>query len=145
MTDLGDTAFRCGAGMGFSRTMEFFTLHRSPGVTHARWFSIARRLDHAGVGPLARRGRRRGSALGVPGCTGVGAGPTGSARVALSACRVAGDLDPGDRGRYARVCRVRHVGGHRSGGSAFSTGYSFPTAEREDVPVRAVAAGPGRP
>ncbi len=37
MTDLGDTAFRCGAGMGFSRTMEFFTLHRSPGVTHARW------------------------------------------------------------------------------------------------------------
>jgi len=37
--------------------MEFFTLHRSPGVTRACLFSIARRIDHAGVGPLA--GQRR--------------------------------------------------------------------------------------
>lgn len=91
MTDLGDTAFRCGAGTGLSRTMKFFTLHRSPGVTRACWFSIARRINHAGIGPLALRGRRRGFALGVPGCAGVGARPTGSARAALSACRVAGD------------------------------------------------------
>ena len=78
--------------------MKFSVLDRSRGVARACPFSITRVVDCRGVGPMARRGPRRGAAIGVPRRARFGARPPRPARSPVSAGWVAGDRDPGDRG-----------------------------------------------
>ena len=123
---------------------EVLTPNRSIGVARARPCSIACQIGRRDVGPLARRRARRGAALRFPRRTRLGAGSAGCARAPVSAGRVAGDRDPGHRGGDAWLCRIRQLGCHGTAGSACPPGDSVPTAEREDVPVGAVATGSGR-
>src|SRR5271166_2298119 len=94
--------------------MKFSVLDRSGGVARACPSSITRVVDCRGVGSMARRGPRRGAAIGVPRRARFGARPPRPARSPVSAGWVAGDRDPGDRGGDGLLRRVRDLGGYRA-------------------------------
>ena len=106
-------------------------------------FSITRVVDCRGVGSMARRGPRRGAAIGVPRCAGFGARPAGPARSPVSAGWVAGDRDPGDRGGDGLLRRARDLGGYCADRGARPTGDPVSAAEREDVPGGISTTGSG--
>lgn len=65
--------------------MEFFTLHRLPGVARACLFSITRVVGRRGTGSMARRGPRAGAGQRVPRRARDGARSARSTRAALPA------------------------------------------------------------
>ena len=83
---------------------------------------------------MARRGPRRGAAIGVPRRARFGARPPRPARSPVSAGWVAGDRDPGDRGGDGLLRRVRDLGGYRADRGARPTGDPVSATDREDVP-----------
>jgi hypothetical protein len=93
--------------------MEFprFAVHL--GVARACLFSITCGVGRRHVGPLACRGECRGDGYRFPRRAGVGARSAGSAWGAIFGDCSAGDGGPGDRGRDARLRRVRDLGAHR--------------------------------
>ena len=83
---------------------------------------------------MARRGPRRGAAIGVPRRARFGARPPRPARSPVSAGWVAGDRDPGDRGGDGLLRRVRDLGRYRADRGARPTGDPVSATDREDVP-----------